>query len=213
LTPTSAWSPGVSLRDTHGVFIEPGTPPGPHRLIVGLYNSQTGQRLPVRVGADSLGDFVPLAEVEVVKPALPLPLSAFAIQIPLNVAMFEVNLVGYDFYKLGHRSDPTTPLHPGDPVHLVLYWTAVQPVYWLEEQLFIQVVSANAQESFHSVTRQPAGTTYPIGEWPPDEIIRAQYDFFLSDIPPGSSRLAFTMTSRVSAQRVVALSELFRVVE
>ena len=114
-------------------------------------------------------------------------------QTALNAPMLEVTLLGYDLYKLGHRSDPATPLHPGDPLHLVLYWRPNQPVRWLEDQLFIQVVTASGSKGLISFTRQPAGIAYPIKDWQPGEIVRAQYDLVLNNLEPGTYRLALTL--------------------
>ena len=104
------------------------------------------------------------------------------------------------------------PLHPGDTVQLVAYWTAQQPVQWLEDQLSIQVVTLSGGESQMVVTRQPAGVDYPIKEWQPGEIIRAQYDLGLANIEPGSYRLALTLgVKQSSMQQIVALTRPFRV--
>ncbi len=214
IVPTTGWKPGETVVDGHGVFIEPGTPPGKHRLVAGLYNSATGQRLPVVAGdeGESVRDFVEFGEIEVVRPPVPLPLEAFNIQVPLNAPMLEVTLLGYDLYKLGHRSTPDTPLYPGDPLHLVAYWRSDQPIYWLEDQLFIQVVTVSGREGLLSFTRQPAGTDYSIKAWQPGEIVRAQYDFFLNNLEPGTYRLVLTLGVRPSSmQQVVALTNPFRI--
>jgi hypothetical protein len=212
LFPTSHWPTQEPVIDRHGIFIEPGTPPGKHRLVVGLYQSETGQRLPVMAGGEPAGDVIELGVVEVVRLMASLPPEAFNIQVPLNAPMLEVTLLGYDLYKLGHRSTPDTPLHSGDPLHLVLYWRANQPIHWLEDQLFIQVVTSSGRESLLSFTRQPAGTNYSIKEWQPGEIVRAQYDLFLSNLEPGTYRLALTIGVRQSSmQQVVALTRPFRV--
>lgn len=216
LIPASDWPVDEPVTDAHGVFIEPGTPPGKHRLIVGLYNSETGQRLPVSSGDESNEeqgrDFIELTEVDIIPRAVPLPLEAFNIQVPLNTPMLEVTLLGYDLYKGGHRSTPDAPLHPGDPVHLVAYWTSQRPVRWLEDQLFIQVVTNSGRATPIFITRSPAGTDYPIKEWREGEIIRAQYDFFLNNLKPGTYRLALTLNViETSMQQVVALTGPFRV--
>ncbi|MCL4298366.1 MAG: glycosyltransferase family 39 protein [Anaerolineae bacterium] len=210
LNPMSEWPAHQPVADAHGIFIEPGTPPGPHRLILGLYNSQTGQRLPLTGGQD----FVELAQVEIIRPVIPFPPDAFKMQVTLNQPMLDVTLLGYDFYKLGHRSTPETPLHPGDPVQLVGYWQAREPVRRLQDQLFIQVVTNSGEATPIFVTRQPAGTDYPLPEWQEDEIIRAQYNFFLENLPPGTYRLALTLSGQESSSgQVTALTKPFRVEE
>jgi hypothetical protein len=133
-------------------------------------------------------------------------------QVALNIPMLEVTLLGYDLYKLGHRSTPDTPLHSGDPVELVLYWLTREPVRQMQDQLFIQVVTNSGQATPILVTRQPAGTDYPIQKWQAGEIIRAQYDFFLDKLPPGTYRLALTLQGEeISSQKVTALTKPFRV--
>ena len=216
IIPSSQWPVGESVSDGHGIFIEPGTPPGPHRLIIGLYDSLTGQRLPTTKAdgteAPPATDFVELGQVDVVAREAPLPAEAFDIQVPLNASMLEVTLLGYDLYKLGHRSAPDSPLQPGDPLHLVAYWQADQPIRWLEDQMFIQVVSVSGREGSLSFTRSPAGTDYPIKAWQPGEIVRAQYDLTLNGVEPGAYRLALTLGVRQSSmQQVVTLTNPFRV--
>ncbi|HEX2171773.1 MAG TPA: hypothetical protein VHL09_04955, partial [Dehalococcoidia bacterium] len=57
--PTSAWLPGETVRDTHRLTLPPDLPPGRYRLIAGLYQLPTGQRLPLPDGGDT-------AEIDVV---------------------------------------------------------------------------------------------------------------------------------------------------
>jgi uncharacterized membrane protein len=213
LTPTSAWPVNEPVPDAHGIFIEPGTPPGKHRLILGLYNRETGQRLPVSEGPEGqTKDFIELTEVGIIRPAAPLPLEAFKIQVPLNISMGEVPLLGYDLYKLGHRSTPNTPLHPGDPVHLVAYWMSSQPGQGLVDQLSVQVVTNRGEATPLSFTYPVAGVDYPMEEWLSGEIIRAQYDFFLSNLEPGIYRLRLSLETDGSTNRsTVVTSKPFRV--
>jgi 4-amino-4-deoxy-L-arabinose transferase-like glycosyltransferase len=209
----SSWPVNHPITDTYGLFIEPGTPPGPHRLIVGLYDSQTGQRLPISSSLQPESkDFIELQPLEIMPAARPLPLEAFQIQVPLHTALLEVTLLGYDLYKLGHRSDPDTPLHSGDPLQLVAYWQVNQPVTNLADQLLVQVVSLSGQATPVSITVPPAGVNYPIQQWRPGEIIRAQYMLFLHNLPPGVYRLALTLSQgEVADQPAVALTRPFQV--
>jgi hypothetical protein len=46
--PTSRWQPGQRVVDSHPLDISPDTPPGAYHFQVGLYDSETGQRLPIR---------------------------------------------------------------------------------------------------------------------------------------------------------------------
>lgn len=208
-------APGQGIPDKHGVFIEPGTPPGRHRLIAGLYHAGTGQRLPVSAGNEtSRADFIDLGEIEIVRPAEPLPPEAFNIQTRLSVPLQEVTLLGYDLYKPGYRSEPDTPLRPGDPVHLVAYWLVREQVRSLQNELVLQVVTRNGQATPAAITAPPAGTDYPITSWQPGEIVRAQYDLFLTDLAPGPYRLALTLKKKETGSLpATAMTGPFKVVD
>ncbi len=197
LIPTIAWPAGESIADQHGLFVEPGTPPGPHRLIAGLYHSQTGQRLPVNTGAD----FVELGMIEVMKPEIPLPVEAFEIQNPQTVSMGNISLLGYDLYKLGHRSQPETPLHPGDPLHLTLYWQANQPAPPAENELTLEIISTNGEETGVGATTTPAGVDYPVRNWRPGEIVRGQFDLFLPELAPDEYQVIINFGEMKTATR------------
>ena len=59
--PTTTWLPGEILSDSYSVALPVDLPPGNYRLITGLYDAATGQRLPASSGSD----FVELGEVTV----------------------------------------------------------------------------------------------------------------------------------------------------
>ena len=196
LTPTSDWPVAEEVIDTLGIFIEPGTPAGPHRLIVGLYDSQTGQRLPVISPSNrenQAGDFVELGRINITRPAAPLPLAAFEIQNLVNTPLLDIILLGYDLYKPGHRAAPDTPLQPGDPVRLVAYWMPSHPIRSLNYELSIEVVTNKGEATPIAMSYPLAGTNYPLKAWREGEIIRAQYDFFLNNLEPGSYRVALIL--------------------
>lgn len=48
--PTSRWRPGDVVRDVHRLTLAADAPPGPYRLLVGMYRSATGERLRVTAG-------------------------------------------------------------------------------------------------------------------------------------------------------------------
>ncbi|MBN1221199.1 MAG: hypothetical protein JXM69_19910 [Anaerolineae bacterium] len=49
---TSLWRPGQPVVDDYAFQIQPNAPPGTYRLIVGLYHSDTQERIPTQSGAD-----------------------------------------------------------------------------------------------------------------------------------------------------------------
>jgi hypothetical protein len=158
----------------------------------GLYNSATGQRLPV-----NNADFAELAFIEVVAPLEPLPRAAFDIQTPLDADLGGVTLLGYDFYKLGHRSQPEMPLHPGDPVELVTYWQ--QGVGGsAANEMTVRVVTEDGTPSGDLLTAVLASPDYPPQVWQPGEIVRGQVTFFLSGLSPGGYQLEFAVQTETA---------------
>lgn len=207
--PTSAWPVTEPVADSHGIFIEPGTPPGVHRLIIGLYNSETGQRLPA-AGQSEPQDFVELHEVEVTRPSVTLPVGAFQIQQPVGVTQQGLRLVGYDLYKLGQRSNPASPLQPGDPVQLVAYWMLDGAETRLEDEVEIELIDSQGQATGVSVTRPLAGVDLPLAQWQPGEIIRAQYDLSLG-VDQGVYRLRLTVRGQGDTDPFEIETTVFRV--
>lgn len=59
--PTTTWLPGEILTDSYTLSLPADLPAGPYRLITGLYNPASGERLPVAPGVN----FVELAQLTV----------------------------------------------------------------------------------------------------------------------------------------------------
>ncbi len=167
--PTSAWEAGATVNDRHGVEILPGTPPGEYRLVVGVYDSATGERLRLPDGRD----FLALTTLSVTPNDSPLPIDAFGIQQRVDAPP----LVGVDIYPLGHAAEPDAPIRSGSPVHVNFYWqksaavTAEAPVR----------ITLDGQE----VWRGSAVTGYPMNRWRAGETLRGQANFFVGDRQPG----------------------------
>ncbi len=187
--PTVDWTPGQPVLDRHGLLIEPGTPPGEHRVIVGMYNAASGRRLP-----STGGDFVELGTLVVERPETPPPVAVLGLRHPAGVDLGPLRLLGYDRYKLGHSYDPDTPLRPGDPLHVILYWQ-VQNRPQTDWQVALQLAPAADPGSPVAEGIFPAaGVDYPTTRWGPGEIVRAQFDLFLpGDAPPGDYRVSLRL--------------------
>jgi len=65
LTPTTTWEPGRVPPDRCGVPLPPGLTPGEYTLIVGLYHIATGERLPVTLAGEAVGDHLPLNTIRI----------------------------------------------------------------------------------------------------------------------------------------------------
>ncbi len=59
--PTSLWAPGEAVVETYTFDLAPGN----YRLVTGLYEAETGARLPVMVGEQPAGDELSLTEFKV----------------------------------------------------------------------------------------------------------------------------------------------------
>jgi hypothetical protein len=54
--PTLSWRPGEVFVDEHAIMLSPEIPPGEYRLWIGLYDVDTGQRLPATVAGEAVVD-------------------------------------------------------------------------------------------------------------------------------------------------------------
>ncbi len=64
--PATSWAVGQEIADHHGLLLPEDIPPGSYRVVVGLYDGTTGERLPVEQEGDEGGkDYILLGEVEV----------------------------------------------------------------------------------------------------------------------------------------------------
>jgi mannosyltransferase len=193
------WKPGAPVIDRHGLFIEPGTPPGEHRIIVGLYDAVTGRRLTVTSEhAAAGGDSVKVGTFRVERPRTPLPVAALLFHHPAGVDLGPLRLLGYDLYKLGHRYDPDIALHSGDPLHLTLYWQA-QSRPQTDWRVALRLAPAtNPSSPVAEGVFPAAGVDYPTGGWEAGEIVRAQFDLFLpGDVTPGDYRISLDLQDEV----------------
>jgi 4-amino-4-deoxy-L-arabinose transferase-like glycosyltransferase len=208
-TRSKGWVPNTVITDTHGIFVEPGTPPGQYRLIVGLYHSQTGKRLPVTPPAGL--DFAEIGKIEIVPAPEPLPVEAFDIHTQLKATLFDLQLLGYDFYKAGYRSKPHTPLHSGDLARLVLYWMATADELSVGNTLRIDVVAGDGTATDVASTFPLAGVDYSPDQWQNGEIVRGQYDLFLTGLMPGDYRLRISVENLETDQVAEVETQSFEV--
>jgi len=63
--PTSGWQVGEFVLDRHTLDLKDNLRPGEYRLVAGMYETESGQRLPVAPG----GDVVELGKILVSAPA------------------------------------------------------------------------------------------------------------------------------------------------
>jgi len=166
--PTDTWEPGEAIVDRHGIVVRPGTPPGSYLLVVGMYLPETGQRLAID-GANGEESLL-LGEVAVERATTPPPISALDTASLDDVPLGGVRLVGHSAYLAGHGHAPSTPLHPGGTLELVLGWQRTEGAAPVEEAQFELRDARGHRQPF---TLGIASEGYPVDAWAPEEIVRA----------------------------------------
>jgi hypothetical protein len=100
----------------------------------------------------------------------------------------DFKLLGYDLYKLGYAHQKEEPLHPGDILHLDLYWQAVNTLD-MDWQLGLQLVDKERQ-SWAIEEKVPVGGSYGTSLWQDGEVVRDQHDLLIPpDVPAGRYHL------------------------
>lgn len=171
--PTDQWSVGQTVLDNHGVLIPPGTPPGTYRLILALYDDNTGERLPL----STTEDFFVLGELSVVRPQRPLPTTLLALQHTSAQKIGPLTLTGYSAYRKGTAHAPDTPIVAGDLVEFTFFWQAPNPLpaNWPADLTFTLTLGDQ------SVTMPLAGDGYPTRQWHAGEQIRSKAELLYTD--------------------------------
>jgi len=106
----------------------------------------------------------------------------------LDADFGEVTLLGYDVSKLGSEHEPDVPLHPGDPLHVTLYWKATARPR-RDITLSLLLLDRDDRVWVHRQTG-PVDGSYPVTLWEPGEVVRDQHLLFLPpDLPVGRYRV------------------------
>jgi len=185
---TTTWEKGEIIADNYGVLVLPATPPGEHQLEIGMYNLETGERLPVLQDEEVPGDHVLLEPIQILKAEVPPLIEALDIQQRREVDYGRLRLLGYDLSKLGYEHQPDEPLRPGDILHVTLYWQAVEQI----DTDFTVTLQLLDESGTPLVSRdvRPVGGAYPPTTWEEGEIVRDQHSLVLpAELPSG--RYAF----------------------
>lgn len=176
---TTTWKPGQVVRDNYGLPVHPATPPGSYRVEVGLYDAETGRRLTTPGGEGQVW----LEPLVVERPPAPAPVAALGMEQEVGVYFGPLALLGYDAHRLGFAHEPRVPLHPGEVLHVNLYWRALEAPggAW---QVALRLWSPD-EELVAGVTAGPAGA-YDTGQWQVGDVWRGQFNLPLpGSAPPG----------------------------
>ena len=165
--PTTGWQPGVEIVDNRGVYAPIGAPPVEYRLILALYDAETGERLSV-----AGGDALTLGAVNVSRPTRPLPTAIVPMRTRLDESIGPVVLAGFDAYAKGFAHDPARPLASGELLHVTLYWQAPSPLpaHWPADLTF--TLSLGSEQ----ISAPLAGAGFPTGAWQAGDFVRGDVD-------------------------------------
>ena len=165
--PTTAWQKDEIVVDNHGLALPIGTPPGDYRLIVAVYDAETGSRLSVRQG-----DAVELAQPTLIRSGQALPLSIVPIGHRKTLDFDQLNATGFEFHRKSFAHAPATPLATGDMLQVTLYWQAPSPLptSWPDD-LKMQLILGD-----QTVEAPLAGGFYPTSLWRAGELVRSTFE-------------------------------------
>lgn len=178
--PTSTWTPGFYVSDSHGLLISPETPPGLYVLRAGLYRRESGQRLAVLDDqGNAVSDSVELASIRV-RRTTPMNLTGVTREEPLTF--------GDGIRLLGYRLEENSTT-PGDYFSLVLYWEALAEMS--ESYTVFVHLRDDGGQTWAQADGLPVNGTYPTWAWLRGETVEDEHLVLLDKtVPPGTYRLA-----------------------
>ncbi|PIE79779.1 MAG: hypothetical protein CSA11_10740 [Chloroflexi bacterium] len=152
--PTAQWEPGELVIQRVDLPVAVGAPPGFYQVRVGLFNEETGNRLPVldengRYAGDSI--FLKNTSVHPGTPPEPLPEPAHVLHDDIRPGL---ELLGYQW---GH-----TELSTGETLAVSLWWLATAQQKSLKTRLELYKRDNTGRILG---TTQPNHNTYPFESW------------------------------------------------
>ena len=173
--PTTAWQRDEIVNDNHGLALPFGTPPVDYRLIVAVYDAETGSRLSV-----GHRDAVELAQPALIRAEQALPLSIVPIPHRKTLDFVQLKAVGFDYHRKSFAHAPATPLGTGDLLQVTLYWQAPSPLpaSWPED-LTLRLLLGD-----ESVEAPLSGGNYPTSQWRAGELVRSTFEIEFDGADP-----------------------------
>jgi len=183
---TSGWPLGFVIPDRHVVQI-PSIAPAPCQtwLLVGLYDYESGARLPVADGSDSVALGTVFLRPAEGTAGLPHPVY-FDFEGKLA-------LVGFDLDR--------RVVHPGETLHLTLYWQALSPME--EDYIVFTHLLWPPDEVWAQEDDQPQDGQAPTSAWQPGQIIEDHYQLTLpAETPSGVYEIEIGLYLPASGKRL-----------
>ncbi len=189
--PTSWWRPGLDqIAAQHEVKIDPALPPGRYWLAVSVFDTATGQRLPLTTGTSDAPDTFFIGPL---KMALPPPAN---LPPPLDNAPVFGNVARLN----GARIEPATA-RAGHSLQVELDWQA-QTTPPLDYTVFVHLLDKTGQLVAGS-DAPPLDGRYPTTIWSPGERILDAHRLELpANLPPGQYQVAVGLYHQPTGQRL-----------
>ena len=172
--PTRNWPPGLYLRNPLHLRLPPNLPPIRYNLTTGVYNRETGERLPLANGTGSAYVLGPVWLDAPAAESAAQPLATFGDGITL------------------HRADLS-----GDT--LLLGWRTAAPIA-TDASIFVHVLDSNGN-LLAQADGVPFNGLYPLSNWLPGQFIE---DTRQLTLPAETTTLAIGIYDPATAQRLPA---------
>jgi hypothetical protein len=140
---------------------------------------------------------------------VPAPAAALGRQGTKGADFGALRLLGYDIYKLGSSAGSRESLHPGDVLHVDLYWQADERPEgtW---SVWIGLLDGDGAEVGGSAAMPATG--FPTSLWKAGDVWRGQVDLPVpADTRPGRYRLSILPTAPDGAPAEPFLTEPVRI--
>ena len=171
--PASQWQSGDLLTTPLSLRLPAGLTDGHYRLITGLFEPISGQRL---APAGQREDYLTVATVEIKNRPRQWQAPAPAVA---QIAQFggQARLLGYDLAPTQARA--------GDAVHLALVWQAGEP--WARRgRVFVHLLAADGQTAAQADS-EPGEGSLPTTGWLSGEFLTDRHVLHVPDtLPPGA---------------------------
>ncbi len=180
--PTPLWEPDKYVKDTHRLTIPPATPPGDYPIEIGIFDPNSGQRLPVLTESEgNRGEVFVLPPITIVPSGKKWSREQLGIQHPVDAAWANgMVLWGYETQK--------ATLPRGGFLRLTLFWHTPQPPCG-DYAVGLRLSSAGGEPVVERMV-QPSNGRYPTGRWAAGETVRDNHALWLpADLPDGTYRL------------------------
>jgi len=178
---TTRWLPDGFVQDPHAITVPPGTPPGGYFVAAGLYNPETGVRLPIITGTNSASSDVIQLPIIITKPVRIPTVAELGIEehTPVDFGP-ELRLLGLSWER--------PVIVPNNFQRVALFWEAKsQPA--VDYQIGLRLLDSGNNLVTQKVSR-PSHGRYPTRRWAAGERVRDNHAIWVpANFPPGRYRL------------------------